>query len=138
MAVFAARPSSVSVQEEAFIALECNNCARSELEVGFSAESGRLENSARQNAPEANRREKINSESSVGSLIYSLSVVLGDVDGAVVVVTGEMCHVTMKRHAVIKAALIGLAAQIMSLQNTMTIINDCTSMELYQFTISIS
>lgn len=55
-------------------------------------------------------------------MIYSLSIIFGNVDSAIVVVTGEMCHVTMKRHTVIKSALIGLATQIMSLQNARLII----------------
>lgn len=65
MAVLAARPSPVSVQEEAFIALERNNCARGELEVGFSAETGCLENAARQNTPAANKYGKIISVASL-------------------------------------------------------------------------
>lgn len=46
----------------------------------------------------------------------SLSIILGNVDSAVIIISGEVSHVSMETHAVVKATLVRFTAEVARLE----------------------
>lgn len=46
----------------------------------------------------------------------SLSIILGNVDSAVIIISGEVSHVSVETHAVVKATLVRFTAEVARLE----------------------